>query len=94
VVTGPGGLPLAGATVTAYRPTDRYVGIASVTTAADGSYALDRLDPGTYLLLVRPRADSGAAACWHAGVLKRADATPLAFTGTPLAGIDTSCPAG
>lgn len=94
VVTGPGGVPLAGATVTAYRPTDRYVGTVGVTTAADGSYSIDRLDPGTYRLLVHPRAGSGTAACWHAGVLKRTDATSLTFTGAPLTGIDTSCPAG
>lgn len=94
VVTGPGGSPLAGATVTAYQPTDGYVGTVAVTAAADGSYSIDRLAPGTYLLLVRPRAGSGAAACWHAGVLKRADATPVTFTGAPRTGIDTVCPAG
>lgn len=94
VVTGPGGVPLAGATVTAYRPTDRYVGTVAVRAAADGSFAIDRLDPGTYLLLVRPREGSGTSACWHAGVLRRADATPIASTGEPRTGIDTSCPAG
>jgi hypothetical protein len=93
VVTGPGGSPLAGARVTAYRPTDRYIGTVAVTTAADGSYSIDRLDPGTYLLLVQPRAGSGVVACWHAGVLKRADATPVSFTGVPRPGIDTTCPA-
>jgi hypothetical protein len=94
VVTGPDGLPLAGATVTAYLPTDRYVGTVAVTAAVDGSYSLDRLDPGTYLLFVRPRAGSGAAACWYVGALKRADATPVTFTGAPLTGLDTPCPAG
>lgn len=93
VVTGAGGLPLAGATVIAYRPTDGYVGTAAVTAAADGSYSIDRLDPGTYQLLVHPRPGSGTAACWHAGVLRRADATPVTFTGAPRTGVDTRCPA-
>jgi hypothetical protein len=94
VDTGPGGSPLAGATVAAYRPTDGYVGAAAVTAADDGSYSIDRLDPGRYLLLVLPPSGSGATACWHAGVLTRADATVVTFTGAPRTGVDTRCPAG
>jgi hypothetical protein len=94
VVTGAGGAPLAGARVSVYRPTDGYVGYATVTSGTDGAYSIDRLDPGTYLVLVRPSAGSGATACWYGGVVARADATPVTYTGVPLTGIDTSCPAG
>lgn len=57
-VTGPGGVPLAGATVSAY-PVDCPNGCDSFSAVAgsDGGYAVEGVDPGSYLLLIQDGFD-------------------------------------
>ncbi|MBX3314217.1 MAG: carboxypeptidase regulatory-like domain-containing protein [Actinobacteria bacterium] len=47
-VTDPDGQPLGGVSVTAWSPTDRWIAGAGSTTAADGTYVIEGLDPGSY----------------------------------------------
>lgn len=64
-----GGVPAAGATVSAYAPGDVWLPRATATVAADGSFAFEDIEPDTYRLLVRaPGASEGSTldSYWHA----------------------------
>lgn len=52
VVTDDSGTPIAGAYVEPYRPGSEYSSDGLAITAADGSYKIDRIKPGTYRLCV------------------------------------------
>jgi protocatechuate 3,4-dioxygenase beta subunit len=72
-VTDSEGNPLAGVTVGAYRDTDVWTGTATATTAADGTYTLKNVPPGSYRLRFGPSAGTGIAE-WYDNSPSRAGA--------------------
>ena len=88
VVQASGGTAVAGARVAAYKPTDGYVGTAATVTAADGTFSLVGLAPGTYYLMITPPTGSGLHQFWYGDVTLRSAATPLTVNdGTALTGL-------
>ena len=69
-VSGPGGTPVGGAVVRAYRATDGIVPSGRTETAADGSYSLPSLPRGEYRLHVTAPAGSGLVAGWVDGATR------------------------
>jgi protocatechuate 3,4-dioxygenase beta subunit len=89
-VTDEGGLPVAGATVWAFRADDTWIGSAASTTNDDGTYVFDGLAAQEHRLLVVPPAGSGLRSAWVGGS-SRADATPLMVThDDPVIGADVT----
>ena len=90
-VTGPGGVGVAGARVSAYDADDRYVGTVTTTTGADGSYRLASMPANTYRVLVSPPAGSGLAARWYVSSSLRSTATQIVVDdATVVSGIDVA----
>ena len=87
-VTGPGGAPVPGASVSAY-PTDCDNGCSSYgsSMAADGSYVVADLPPGSYLLLFQ--AGFGYLAEYYDNALEPEGATEVMVTaGSTVTGIN------
>lgn len=92
-VTSAGGAA-SGVTVSAYAPGDIWWGSVSATTAADGSYVLEGLAPGSYQIRFSPSPGSGLIGEWFEDAPWRPAATPVAVAvGAPLT-IDASLAAG
>jgi hypothetical protein len=89
-VRGPDAQPMAGVTVRAYTVgASIYFPSATATTAADGTYALAELMPGTYQVAFFPSSWSGAIAEWYNDRGGRGAADPLVVTGgSSTTGID------
>ncbi len=95
VVTGPGGVPVAGAKVSAFEVRDTgWFSAGSTVTDASGRYSLLGLDPDEYQVRVAPPAGSGVAACWYPSTLVRNLAPRVTLAASQsMTGIDVSCPA-
>lgn len=78
-VTDPGGDPVEGALVLAYRTSDGFVATAAAGTTADGSYTLNDLPDGEYALHVVPPPGSDLARAWSGPAATRAGATRYAL---------------
>lgn len=87
IITGPGGVPLQGATVSAYRVACAGGCSASgAVSGADGAYELRDLAPGAYHLLFQR---SGYVAEFHGNVVDQTDATEVSITtGAVLTGVN------
>lgn len=69
-VSGPGGTPVRGAVVRAYRTTDGIVPSGRIETAVDGSYSLPSVPRGEYRLHVTAPDGSGLVAGWVDGATR------------------------
>jgi hypothetical protein len=77
-VLGPNGQPAGNVLVWAYRNADTWVGTYVATTAADGTYRIEGVEPATPLkILFAPAAGSGLAYEWFDNVHTRSAATPI-----------------
>ncbi|MCB1245983.1 MAG: carboxypeptidase regulatory-like domain-containing protein, partial [Acidimicrobiia bacterium] len=74
-VRGPGGSPVAGATVWGFGPGDLWLGRARTTTDTDGRYVLDGLAELPYRIAVVPPAGLGLKVVWHDAVTPVAPGT-------------------
>lgn len=78
-ITGPGGAPLQGASVSAYRVNCRSgCAAVSATSGADGRYEVRDVPPDTYHLLIQ--VGHGFVAEYYLNVVDPADATPVVVT--------------
>jgi hypothetical protein len=89
-VVGPDAQPMAGATVRAYTVgMSIYFPSATTTTAADGTYTLAALMPGTYQVVFLPPPWTGAVAQWYHDRGGRGVADPIEVgNGSTVPGID------
>jgi hypothetical protein len=87
VVSGPDG-PVAGAKVSLYSNTDRYLASIEATTASDGTFTATGVPAGSYRVMVRPPAGSGLAAEWYEDSTDRWSATEVVVTTGSVTGID------
>jgi hypothetical protein len=89
-VLGPDAQPMADVTVRAYPVgMSIYFPSATTTTAADGTYTLGALLPGTYQVVFQPSPWSGSVAQWYLGRDGRGAADPIVLAGgSTAAGID------
>lgn len=76
-VTRAGGVPVAGARVSLFAPTDTFAPTRRVDTAADGTFSAADLPYGTYRVQITPPAGSGLVLEWHQDTPSRTAATPL-----------------
>lgn len=91
VVTDADGAPVVGARVSAYGPSDTWVGSASATTGADGAYDLAALPADTYRIRFAPPTGSGLTPEWYDDTPHRTAAQLLVVgVGTSFTGIDAS----
>lgn len=75
VVRDASGIGIEGVQVQAFRVGATWVATRTTTTAADGSYALIDLPPGSYHLRFGPPATSGLPVRWYDGAPNRSGAT-------------------
>ena len=89
VVTGPDGV-VGGVTVQAIPAgVSPYFPSATATTAANGSYTLGGLAPGSYDVVFRPASGSGLVVQWHDGQVNRPTANAIVVTdGSTIEGVD------
>ena len=80
-VVGVAAAPVAGATIEVYLPTGTFLPEATTTTAADGSFALATLSPGSYRVRITPPGGSGLSVEWYEDAAVRSAGTVLALTG-------------
>jgi hypothetical protein len=80
VVRGPGGAPIAGATVHVFEASTSWVPNATVVTGSDGSYSAVGLPPGSYRLAFRAPTGSGLLDRWHDDAETRAGSTAVTVT--------------
>ena len=77
-VLGPGGAPMANVNVWVYRSQDRWVGSHAATTAANGTYRIDGVQPDTELRIrFGPPAGSGLVVEWFDNARTRRAASPV-----------------
>ncbi len=77
-VVGPTGQPAANVLVWGFRNADTWVGTYVATTAADGTYRIEGVAPGTPLRIrFSPAAGSGLTYEWFDNVHTRSAATPV-----------------
>ena len=94
-VVGPDGSGVPDVLVSAYGPTDGWVGSKSARTGADGRYTIHGLVPDAYVLRFSAPVATGLVATWSGGSPTRAAATPVVVTAAgPVTGVDASLPAG
>jgi VCBS repeat-containing protein len=88
-VLGPDGNPAANVTVRAYLAgMSLYFPSATTTTAADGTYTLGPLAPGTYEIVFMPPGTT-AFSKWYGGDTSRTSAAPVVLTAdTDTTGLD------
>ena len=88
VVDAPGA-PAAGVTVHAFGTTDTYAARATAVTDGLGSYVLEGLPPGTYLVRFVPPSGSGLRPEWSSNATSRAAASPIVVVaGDPPSVVD------
>jgi protocatechuate 3,4-dioxygenase beta subunit len=75
----------SGVIVSAYAPSDTWVGGHQVVSAADGSYTLAGLAPGTYKIAFFPPV---GAASWYGGATRTAATSLVVVGGSTVTGID------
>jgi hypothetical protein len=77
-LTGPGGAPVANATVSVYRSQDQLLGGYGAVTASDGTYRIDGIQPDNGLRIrFAPAQGSGLAAEWFDNATKRKTAADV-----------------
>ena len=95
VVTGPAGQPLAGVTITTGGPEPVFA-----TTAADGSWRVDNLLPGSYFGICFSATDAtagttpGYAPTCYGGATSLTAVTVTVTAGQTLTGLNVQMPAG
>jgi hypothetical protein len=88
-VLGPGGAPVANATVWAYRNENGLVGSLAAATGADGTYRIQSVRPDTDLrLLIVPPPSSGLAVEWFHDATSREAAQVVRVAAGATATVD------
>jgi hypothetical protein len=88
-ISGPTGHDLAGTTVYAFSTADPYDEVGNGSVAANGSYTISNLAPGTYHVEWQARNDGNYAEAWYAGTTVAAE-QPDATAVTVSAGAVTT----